>query len=538
MKKVLVAFLVIVMCINITFSYVYAKDEILVEPQIIEYTESIDEFNNPDCGFYRPTGVRVKPEGDWWKGTIWYSNGLVHLRMGLRAFSEKFNGVQDYDITPDVIEKMNIWIDQLRKNGGTAIIRFAYDDFEGYANLEPDIEQIEKHIEQLKPFFEANEDIIAGVETGFLGPYGEQHTSKIVKDENIKRVTEKLLEVVPESRTVSVRRPRYYCCTTGVDISKIDENISVEGTSEYRIGVFNDGYLGSASDLGTFVNRKKEIVWLNNQATHTLYGGEAVWVESIKDCDENGNLYNSPEHIQEEMFQTHTSYLNIEWNNNLIDKWKATMYAGDDELYQGSTVFTYIKNHLGYRLSLISAKIDSQVAQGSTAKVEFNLKNSGAGNVVNKKKAYLILKNEEKEYSFLTEIDIRKLLSRQEKNYEIDVPISDEMELGSYDIYLKIVDEGSSAEETKRAIRFANVDVWNADVGANKLGTITVTEKKELIGDLDKDGDIDVNDLAILKLHLIGRELENSDKHLADLDGDNAITINDLAKLKLKILTL
>ena len=52
------------------------------------------------------------------------------------------------------------------------------------------------------------------------------------------------------------------------------------GTNEYRVGVFNDGYLGSYDDRGTFRNRTKEVTWLENQAKHTLYGGEIVlWYE-------------------------------------------------------------------------------------------------------------------------------------------------------------------------------------------------------------------------------------------------------------------
>lgn len=60
--------------------------------------------------------------------------------------------------------------------------------------------------------------------------------------------------------------------------------------------MFNDGYLGSSSDLGSFGNRAKCISWLNKKATHTLYGGEVTW--GTNDVDENGNLYHSIEHIR------------------------------------------------------------------------------------------------------------------------------------------------------------------------------------------------------------------------------------------------
>lgn len=62
-----------------------------------------------------------------------------------------------------MLESLNRTLENIRKNGGTAVIQFAYDNFTGKADREPGIDQIIKHIEQLKPFFEKNEDVIACV---------------------------------------------------------------------------------------------------------------------------------------------------------------------------------------------------------------------------------------------------------------------------------------------------------------------------------------------------------------------------------------
>ena len=56
-------------------------------------------------------------------------------------------------------------------------------------------------------------------------------------------------------------------------------------------------------------------------------------------------------------------------------------------------------------------------------------------------------------------------------------------------------------------------------------------------GDTDGDGEITVNDLAQVKLHLIeARLLQGMDKVAGDMDNDGEITINDLAQIKLVIL--
>ncbi len=72
-----------------------------------EFTESIEEFNNPDIGIYRPTAIQCQAVGEWPNTRIQYANGLVHLRIGLKSFTKSGNGVQDYDITEEHIEKLN-----------------------------------------------------------------------------------------------------------------------------------------------------------------------------------------------------------------------------------------------------------------------------------------------------------------------------------------------------------------------------------------------------------------------------------------------
>ena len=66
---------------------------------------------------------------------------------------------------------------------------------------------------------------------------------------------------------------------------------------------------------------------------------------------------NTPEFLAYEGFRTHTSYLNIQWNNNLIDSWKKSHFEGKDFEYDGSKIdsltgFKYVNDHLGYRFVL------------------------------------------------------------------------------------------------------------------------------------------------------------------------------------------
>lgn len=60
-----------------------------------------------------------------------------------------------------------------------------------------------------------------------------------------------------------------------------------------------------------------------------------------------------------------------------------------------------------------------------------------------------------------------------------------------------------------------------------------------VIGDIDGDSDITINDLANIKLHLIEKKLLTGiELKAADVDGDNQITINDLANMRLILIGL
>lgn len=64
-------------------------------------------------------------------------------------------------------------------------------------------------------------------------------------------------------------------------------------------------------------------------------------------------------------------------------------------------------------------------------------------------------------------------------------------------------------------------------VGSSLQFTLVVT------GDIDKDSEITINDLALIKLHIIEKKLLTGiELKAADIDNDNEITINDLAQIK------
>ncbi|MDE6141398.1 MAG: DUF4832 domain-containing protein, partial [Bacilli bacterium] len=382
----------------------------------IKYSESLKELNNPERGFYEPIGINMQ-END--NKVLNPKNNLIHLRVGIGAFSSKVNGESDIKFTDNMLASLDQTLKNIKSNGGSVIIRFAYDNFNGTKDLEPSLEMILTHITQLKELFEKNSDVIAYVELGFFGPWGEMHSSKICTKENVNKAIDAMFTSVPQNIKIGVRTPAYYASWANVQLDKLNENITTSENSAYRIGIYNDGYLGSESDLGTFKDREIETLWLKNQAMHTFYGGEVVANYASKEP------LNTIDYIAKEGFITHTTYLNLRWNNSVIESWKNTNYNGEDKIYRGKSAFLYINNHLGYRFVLKSSKLTQKVRIGDSLKGVLDIENVGFGNLVNEKKVTIVLANTSRVYEISTHIDVRTWNSKELTEVPINVTLPD-----------------------------------------------------------------------------------------------------------------
>lgn len=212
-------------------------------------------------------------------------------------------------------------------------MRFAYDPFYGgEKNKEPELQTMLNHIKQVCPVLNRFQTAITAIEAGMIGPWGEMHSSSIADAAHITPVLETFLSNT-EDIPVLARTPKMIYDYLGITVNQI-ENYAVSSTDKaYRLGIYNDGYLGSQTDVGTYTNREKEVEFLSKQTAHLPYGGEVVVPDSsLHDIDK----------CLPEMFKMHLSYLNIEWNNKVIEKWKNTNYTsacGNENLYFGKTAF-------------------------------------------------------------------------------------------------------------------------------------------------------------------------------------------------------
>ncbi|MBP5281671.1 MAG: DUF4832 domain-containing protein [Lachnospiraceae bacterium] len=402
---------------------------------------------------------------------------------------------------------MDETLTEFEKGHASAILRFAYDPgFEGKRTKEPTMELMESHIRSLAERISKHSESVACVECGMLGKWGEMHGSEACTTENFNKVLDYWLRFLDPNVRVSVRTPKQYCDyfeTSIEDPNGQDHKAPTAGdyypSNMYRVGIYDDGYLASDTDLGTYGDRQKEIAWLSKQARHAFFGGE------LGTSYGGSEVFPTAAYMSKEAFLTHLTYLNREWNYSAISALKQEIFAGENLLYQGETGYTYVKNHMGYRFVLRSVRITKEVPLNRRFQLELDIENVGFGNLIKAKNLELIIARGEEKVEVLAWDPMKDLLQGENLNATLwdsekittvkIYPLTCRyLEPGEYQVYIRIADSMRDRREEeiyyRYPIRFANAgdNVWSEKLEANFLGSFVVTQEREEIAWDMKEG--------------------------------------------------
>ena len=436
-----------------------------------EYEESKETLRNPDRGFYKLVQIELQ-EGNEnfsdFEDTIEDISeedtdvSIISFQLNLKNFVSKTQ------LLEKKIEDINQYFSIMREYGYQVIFRVVYDS-EGKENPEPEFDEILTQIESLKDVYTKNEDIILVVEAGFLGSYGEWHDGKYDEDkEKRNELIKKLLSTIPESIQINLRKPSFITDYIGNDEAVTKEN-AFSNDEIARLGLHNDGYLASDTDLGTYEEdeRNESLIWQEKQTLFTIFGGE---------CQNKDSIYTDLEKAISDMKKRHCVYLNKTYDREVKEKWKQVQYSNNSDIYNGETGYKYIQDHLGYRLVLRES--DMQIQPNTrNIEIEMNIENVGFANIVRKKQVEVILKNGDKKYNIKTDIDIRE----EEKDgfYEFTIleKIPENIDIGNYEVYVNIQEPFESLQDNDNyKIKLANIDMWDTNVGGNHIGNIEISE--------------------------------------------------------------
>lgn len=370
-------------------SGLYLRGHWELEVENISFSPSNRELNNPERGFYYIYGFAISDEETDYRKLVQKKfsededTKLALLQINLQQY-------RDREISDAGMENLKKLFAELEKTGKDFLVRFLYDwDGKNAENEPENIEIILEHMAQLEPLFRQYEERIYVVQGLFIGNWGEMNGTRYTNQEDMQKLTEKLLSVTSEQTYLSVRRPVHWRQITDI------KNPEIEMTSEAaRMGLYNDGMLGSITDVGTYDNsnvdkniyrawnREEELKFQNILCRYVPNGGEVI----------RKNIYNEFSAAVETFKEMHVSYLNQDYDKDVLNAWEETIIESGQ--FAGMDGLTYISRHLGYRFLIYNSNISYDLKEDSID-VNVQIKNEGFAPIYREQDVILEIYDEE-----------------------------------------------------------------------------------------------------------------------------------------------
>jgi hypothetical protein len=354
---------------------------------------------------------------------------------------------------PDtLLDALERGLAEVRAAGLKLIVRFTYNDDGGDDASKA---QILAHLAQLRPVLAGGADVIATVQAGFIGAWGEWHGSSHGLDNAADRseILHALLQAVPVSRTVQVRTPMFK--EEALPGGALQAGEAFSGTLRARVGHHNDCFLASSSDMGTYASPID--AWKRHVADDGLYtpvGGETCRLQAPRtDCAS----------ALAELRAQHWSYLNRAYNTDVLDGWQA----------QGC--FDEVAAGLGYRLLATAMDHTAEVVAGETLYARISVRNQGFAAPYNPRPVVAVLRGAGLRLELPIAADPRQFTPGGETQLQLRWELPASLPPGSYQLALWLPDATAALQRDPRyAIQLANAGVWSAEHGDNVLATVQV----------------------------------------------------------------
>jgi len=466
----------------------------------IRYQEDTTDVPNPERGFYIPIGTsagRFKPleaaallplfHTEHRQGKARYT---IHSTLILREYT--LDTFRSQPLSQTFLDQLDHDLQAIRNAGIKVILRFAYIDKTKTGDC-PDVYKIcppygdapkaivLQHIAQLKPILQKNADVIAVLQEGFIGIWGENFYTDYFGDpgkngpgrimdsswNDRNEVLGALLKALPADRMIQVRTPQMKQKAIGgpeapIDTKPLAQSEAYKESPAARIGFHNDCFLASPDDYGTYYDYgssntpQKEAngplrQYLQQDSRYVAVGGET--------CDDAFSPQNDcapAGHAEQEMAAMHYSFLNSGYNNQVNNDW--------DSLGCMSS----IRRRLGYRFVLRTGRFPVKAAAGKPFKFTLRLDNTGYASPFNPRPVVLVFRDKStgREITIPLHTDPRTWFTGP--TTLTATPI---LPPGSYELFLSLPDKYASlAANPEYHIRFANRHSWESATGYNRLG--------------------------------------------------------------------
>jgi hypothetical protein len=411
------------------------------------FQESQDVFANPERGWI----VHRFTHDLWGLNSLRGSPervSLVLLKVDLSAYRSHTH------LDSAKLNEISRALNEIRAQGLKALIRPAYAWDELLAPDPADINLMRNHVLDMKPLFHQYKDVILAVEMGLFGPWGEMHSSSHstrsdafyypVSTSALRIIHAAYMEALPADRMVLLRRP-YYIRELFGD-SPLSDAQAYNGSAIARTGFFNDGYLNSADDAGTFAHgwtRTQELAYVATMSRHSFFGGETFGTP-------NGT-YNNANNAYKESRQQHMTYLHRDYTKAVYDAW-------------GTAMKDNFTRQLGYRYVLRSATHSVQAPPGGALSLELAVQNVGFSSLHNPRPVELVLDNGVQQLRTSISVDPRDWnpengIIRFQRWFHLPANLPE----GNWRVYLALPDPAADLRTDGRyAVRFGNIETWDS----------------------------------------------------------------------------
>ena len=475
----------------------------VAQNKIIVYKESQEDIINPERGFYIPTGTKASnyilldaaqlklyrsmPQQSA-KASYAVTVSLIYRGYELDTFKNQ-------PLSISFLKNLQKDFDAVREAGLKIILRFAYTNNAKGGNCTDEYKicppygdapraVVLNHIKQLKPLLQKNADVIAVLQQGFIGIWGENYftdyfgdastngAGKILDSSWLHRneLLKALLDALPKSRMVQVRTPQIkqkfvYGPAAVVKSLPLKLSKAFNNTDNARIGFHNDCFLSTADDYGTYYDygsssqprqAANETLrkYIEADTKFTVVGGET--------CDDSFSPQNDcapTGYAEDEMRRMHYSYLNAAYNNDVNNDWDSSgcMYN--------------IKRKLGYRFVVRKAILPVELKKTDRLTIDFTIENLGYASLYNPRPVKIILKNTatQKEFEITLKVNPQLWFSGNHSIKEI-VNLPQNISKGKYQLYLYLPDANVLLHKRPEyCVQLCNKNMWEEATGYNNL---------------------------------------------------------------------
>jgi len=435
----------------------------------ITLAESPGDVLNPERGIYRGvmfTGSTHSFAADRKPEPPYSPTGRTLVLLSVQLAPYRASAIPDSFLTGLDAELAAVRAARLK-----VVIRFVYNDPTGAECSSGSVNaadaskaRILAHLDQLASHLSANADVIFTMQAGFIGCWGEWHSStNLLSDDKTpddhatrKEIVEKMLAALPSSRMIQLRTPRFKLEATGGPTADVDAFSTTAKAA--RVGHFNDCFLASADDYGTYstttlkyltgsVADWKSFVALDTRTSPS--GGET--------CPPVAGNRQACKDAVPDMAMLHWTFLHQGWYQKTLDGFIA------------GGCYDEIVRRLGYRLSIADAEYSSAVAPGGVLRVKLTLKNTGFASLYNPRPVYVVLHDGAKRWSaLLGKVDPRRWSAGASSSIDVRLRVPASVAVGKAKLGLALPDESigpggskSLADVAEYSVRLVNDGVWD-----------------------------------------------------------------------------